>query len=736
MVDSNVRSLTRVQRVEGHQRFEQFFIWGTTRRFLCPFFIFSLDFFFDQSIEKKSHSLKMPHKQKISLSSSSDEERLTLSMTFDVLNANQDPQNTPFVVKINISVDGKIVNLHLPALNFTTPPGNLDQGISPGGSVATIEGFLPHHLTPVDSIYQSFTLESDQTGPANAGPGYDGYIANDGSIRIVGKGDTVIPAGPQITHAKTVTYILPFKRPKAPKNFALSKGFSQMTQSDNPDIVDQFLDWYRNDIVSTPDGKEQILAWCWADNADTKTTPPYNLNVMTRVGKLETNAKCGETKLKLEEPVVALEVPLGVYCAENSITIDPTNPSNMFFTTLYIDRRSSPRTIQAWVGVSIDGGKHWYPRQLDVPPLPSFRSDMNALYDKFGNIWLISMTTVKNFGFPSNIIVLLSTDKGRTFTVAFQSTNATNPPPLSNDYPQLAFGGDGNGAFAIWWTVDFRNTNTFEPFNVILGYIPISASGVPNPTGARQVTLSATSINNPLGLGIAIASLTVSDDGVVYLWGEPFSPMPEGNHFNTSTLFINPKGINFTDADIIGPFEVAQTNISGFTGDPTNSFLAGFPWQSTRGVSQPCARTMAFDNTRGLLYALVNDLVPWNSTNGTVYLIFSENGGQSWSKPIPISDDNEGSRGIVGMAIDPVTGNLSFNWYDTRGDSTQTSVRFFGTVLLGSEIDEIRGTTEKCPKQTFPVVERPDMAIRELTDVAKAYLKARMSRRYPEVTDP
>lgn len=49
------------------------------------------------------------------------------------------------------------------------------------------------------------------------------------------------------------------------------------------------------------------------------------------------------------------------------------------------------------------------------------------------------------------------------------------------------------------------------------------------------------------------------------------------------------------------------------------------------------------------------------------------------------------------MDLDQETGDISFNWYDTDGDPTNNSVHFFGSILLGSEIDEIRGTKE-CKK--------------------------------------
>lgn len=654
--------------------------------------------------------------------SKSNREGITLEMTFDVLNVVQDAQNTPFTVQLQIVVKDKVVYLHLPALNFTLPFG--------GGYLATIEGFLPKKLTPVDPLYQSFTLQSDQTNLPTGS--YDGYIANDGSLRIVGSGDQPIPAGPQVSHAKTITYMLPFKRPCAPKNFPISLGFSRMNQPDSPNVLGgfgQFLDWYRISFVNG------VAVFCYADNTLTKDVYPYSLNTVTRVGKMKKD-KDGHTKLKLKKPVLAFEAPFKVYAAENSVTIDPTNPMNMFFTTQLSDYNlpfSSPVYLKIIGGVSSDGGKSWVTRRLDnSPPFPTTGGDTQALFDKFGNLWMISLIGIPaRPTFAVNYLVALSTDKGQTFQTVYQSTDGTTS--VNYDYPQLAFGGDGNGGWAVWWTIDYIDVANYTFFNPQLGYVPISPTGVPNPAGVRIVDLPAIGAYNSLGLGISLPSLTVTDDGIVYFWGGIVSttPIPSADRFDTEILYVNPKGINFTADEIIGPLPVSKTNIDEFTGDPTtNSGWTGFPWQNVRGISLPGSRTLVYDNSRGLLYALVADLAPWNSTNGIAYLIYSSNGGQSWSEPIPITDDNIASRGLFGMDLDPSTGNIAFNWYDTRGDPSQNSVRFFGSVLLGSEIDDIRGSKEKCSRPNFSMTRKPEVKKVELTAERKEQLKKRVQRRF------
>lgn len=653
-----------------------------------------------------SRKIKCFSPQSCSNSEEDEVKKFVLPMTFDVLNSTQDPQNTPFTVNLQFVVNGKVVFVHLPALNFTLP--------ADGGSLLTIAGFIPKEIRARDAIYQSATLESDQTGT-----GYNLYFGDDGSIRVVAPGDQpIFPGGPQTTHAKTIPYMLPFNRAKVPVNFALSDGYSQMNQLDNPDIADQFLDWYRNAFVYDKRRKREIAAYCWADNAKTKNTPPYSLNVMTRVGEVKRSKKTGKTELKLKDPVLALEVPIGVYCAENSITINPTNPDNMFFTTLYVDRRPNPRVLQAWVGVSFDGGQHWVTRQIDVPPFPTFRSDQNALFDDFGNLWLITMIEPSpgNPNPPSNLLILLSTDGGLSFNVAFQTTDAVGD--FIYDFPQLAFGGDGQGGFALWFSADYANLATINPFFPVLGYIPISATGIPNLAGARVVQLPQFSLFSPNS--IFACTLTANAQGQVFMNGATFVGI--GDTFVLSYMIVNPKGIAFEASDMLGPYLVNQNNTSQAT------FAIQF--QNVRGITMPSSRGVVFDNKRGLLYAIDNDIQPARTQNMTVMLIYSENGGQSWSELIQISDKTTGDRGIVGMDLDQETGNISFNWYDARGDPTNNSVRFFGSILLGSEIDEIRGSKKRCPEIKFSTVKREMPKMTEIKGVDRERVKKLLQRRY------
>ena len=46
------------------------------------------------------------------------------------------------------------------------------------------------------------------------------------------------------------------------------------------------------------------------------------------------------------------------------------------------------------------------------------------------------------------------------------------------------------------------------------------------------------------------------------------------------------------------------------------------------------------------------------------------------------------------MALDSVTGNLVFGWYDGRNDPTFKSVQYFGAVITAKTLDKL---VEKIP---------------------------------------
>ncbi|MDX1999957.1 MAG: metallophosphoesterase, partial [Thermoanaerobaculia bacterium] len=58
-------------------------------------------------------------------------------------------------------------------------------------------------------------------------------------------------------------------------------------------------------------------------------------------------------------------------------------------------------------------------------------------------------------------------------------------------------------------------------------------------------------------------------------------------------------------------------------------------------------------------------------------------GGATWSTPVLVNDDGtNASHFMPGFAVDQTTGAVGATWYDTRGDPTRVTARYYGSVSV------------------------------------------------------
>ena len=81
------------------------------------------------------------------------------------------------------------------------------------------------------------------------------------------------------------------------------------------------------------------------------------------------------------------------------------------------------------------------------------------------------------------------------------------------------------------------------------------------------------------------------------------------------------------------------------------------------------------------------------TTNTDIYLIYSDDGGRSWSNPVQVDDDDGATDGYSGanngsnigqvngrsqympeVSVDPTTGTLVLSWRDARNDASNARV--------------------------------------------------------------
>ena len=208
--------------------------------------------------------------------------------------------------------------------------------------------------------------------------------------------------------------------------------------------------------------------------------------------------------------------------------------------------------------------------------------------------------------------------------------------------------------------------------------------------------------------------------------------LADGNVNGTWTLQItdtntsapsSPEFVNFWTLDLSTGQTIDQNVIISQTyglviGGPTSNVVS--PVYPTTVPSSPISigpgLVMASDNTlgsfspyEGRIYATfvgyVNVTVQGiknPTTNTDIYLIYSDDGGRSWSNPVQVNNDDGATDGYSGanngsnigqvngrsqympeVSVDPTTGTLVLSWRDARNDASNARV----TTYVATSID-------------------------------------------------
>lgn len=655
----------------------------------------------------------------------------TQIMTLNIVDFAGQDLDEPFDIIVSYVVIGNIVNLYIPAFNFS---------IASAGWVYTLDGFLPREIWPNDPTYQSFFI-----GNNNEGENFQVHVTNAGSLNFLpteGNNEALFfSPGAHAVAATTVTYMLTGSifDFKPPKNIIAS------TDTSNAVISGSTIDFAEYHIPAIYNNK--IAVW-WPDNSVEFSTPPdarQHLNVAVRTATVLTN-KCGKSKIIFDGPpqiaISSKQVNPStngehVYLSEGQITINPTDPTNIAVASILRDANYTVQAadgdpigqdnlFQEWIAVSKDGGRTWNSRRLITRlsdgSLLRPRDGTNLLFDRFGNLWAVNIYASKGE------YITLGLTTGQTFvdkTAVSVSTNGGDnfifvgaidvPVPVDIntqfrnffDFPQTTFGGDGQNGFALWGSVSYiiLNQNFTAETSRDIVYLPVRGSASnPNNIGSLtllQIPQTVISPNNLLYMVPLNDSIAVGDNGKMMILGGAQTWVTSTPPENSVAELFNPTGItnfdlphNTTGSAFSGPFWVAKSNINVTT---------IVPFQPARGIAD-WAYGLAYDPDTDRFYAAIIDMQPRGSNNMVLYLLYTENGGQTWSKPVLISDTIKKARGELNMFRDPVTGNILFSWLDARCQEDQTNVNTFITLVSKTYLDSL-------PTLTTPLSERSKLGI-------------------------
>lgn len=657
----------------------------------CSLFSFSIDAAVDRSKHHSRDSSRCDSKHLSSSYSSKEkckhtqgewfEHHIQLQL-YDSLDVPVD--GTQFWVTLKILKEGKKVSISLPTINFQIGPTSTEDPYNPlpGGTIRTADGFLPKEFCPSDPVFRTFfgassngqSLPFSYTDPVFPNPiaGYNLGITLGGGLVIQGAGTwgALIPPGPQVLMPTDISYLVePIQ--KFAENFVLSKGASDITEFTGGPFGAAGSAYRDNHVNDAFDG---VVAWTWTSNANIKDKANNTVNVFVRVGKFK------HGKLQLGKPIQLTDLPAGTYAWDTAVAINRTNKDNIVVSYATLNAPSTPCRA-----VSFDGGKTW-PADLNGPTNiqptgPSKAGDNRGVSaDKFGNFWY-STTNYKN---DDNQVInqptfWISSDGGATFSVAFTAPLPINLGVDLYDFPQICFGGDGEGNYGLWYTVDYFSTHvgSYTDITPVMGFIPITGLG---SYGEGSFLFLDNLLNTQ-----QVCNIIATDDGRVWT----------SSYVNLLRL-IQPSVVRFKspgplDANYAGPWQVTMTNLLAAlqtTGLPVVPPI-------TTEISYPqfgyfnSVQSFIYDEKRKALYLGFSQQVPDESQNMRTYFIISRNNGQSWSDPIYISTSNAGNRGFLSMALDNKTGDLVFGWLDGRNDPTFKKIEYFGAVLKAKKLDQL-----------------------------------------------
>jgi len=279
---------------------------------------------------------------------------------------------------------------------------------------------------------------------------------------------------------------------------------------------------------------------------------------------------------------------------------------------------------------------------------PAACCDPTLAWDSFGNLYVGYINSAVN-----NIVILLSTDNGLTFSTLATFAGSVDQPTV------VAADTTAPGAPVALWVVWNQSGSMRARGAAVTGLGAVGAFG------ALQ-TIPGTG-------NCSFGDVTISPTGVVVQACET----PTGGQ-GPASILVN------TDADGLGPgnFGAAvvatSTNVGGF------DFI---PAQNVRSVDAEAG--LAYDRFAGSphfgrLYLMYTEETVNENNDTDVMLRFSDDNGGTWSTPpIRVNDDPAvpiRSQFLPRVATNPLSGNVGVCWHDARNSPTNTTMEEFCTL--------------------------------------------------------
>jgi hypothetical protein len=314
---------------------------------------------------------------------------------------------------------------------------------------------------------------------------------------------------------------------------------------------------------------------------------------------------------------------------------------------------------------SADGGKNWGGVDLPLPPTQgtnsiNFGSDPTLAFDSRGILFYGYIVVYFGNGSGvngSSMAVARSIDGGKTYSTVnfFGYESGSNH---FNDKPMIT--ADTNAASA------YRD-NVYMAWDAAAG--GSIGGGVRFASSSDSgATFNTVRVDDPKGPGHSIgASPAVGPAGEAYVaW----------NDYTANAIVFNR---SFDGGKTFGkPITISGKKLAFDYAVPAESFRGALVYPSL-GVDRSSGAH------RGRLYCSWMDL----TANGTtdIFLSYSDDQGSTWSGAVAVTDrlSYNVDRFNHWMSVDPVNGNVTISFYDTRNDTTGS--RFMTDTYLAVSRD-------------------------------------------------
>jgi hypothetical protein len=616
------------------------------------------------------------------------------------LDANAYPlPDTAIPVKLSIYQKSNRIEIQFPDINFQTqsifgPANEIGFTLINGGSLGTLSNPLPKCLRP--NTIKTFSCSNNDAylaafsitvPPPTILSAFNLIIDTYGRIRITGAGSYagIIPTGGHTFNSQTVTYyvepmICPIK-----KSFIIDHGFTDITQfqdaSGNPNggaLGSGVRDSHANDNFNG------IVATAWAGNSNLNPTLPI-MNLYIAIGSYNNSGKLimGPSQNLTNFNSTSQPGPNDyLYAWDTAIAINRTNP-NVIVASTGLIAENGVGAVPVYFISTLGGqpGSWTGPILLDPIIFPqdgvtAFGDCRGVLADSSGNFWYC-VTLENSIIGTYNCLFYFMPYQGSTWTLTYQTIDgdANN----EYDYPQITAGTNGKGQQGLWFLVDYYSfiTSDFVPH---IGFIPENQYLCPQLNGTVGDCIMQ-AYPNQINV-LDDATITVDDTGTLYISNYFIAPIY--TNYTPQVLTIkNPP--NATTTDPLDPSLLQYSTCIQNTSNNANA-TSGFPGSFWFNVS---VNTIIYDNSRQVLYSILNEQPDINSQDFYMYMKISFNKGVNFSPSIQISNSHKNNRGFVSMALDECSGTMIISWYSGQNSPTATTEQYFGLFLSKKKLDRI-----------------------------------------------